>query len=148
MSGSVGISVGRVLVIVSIALMFLAYSNFAPTALSSDGIADYVKNHFVREMIFGTALAVWTIKTALQPINPTNLTRLLLVGSIVVLPFWVASLFGWSTGEIEEVWGDSLRPNGAYFLQGPQVAIFFVGIALLWFSSRPTPSAQHDSDVK
>lgn len=138
MSGSVGISVGRVLVIVSIALMFLAYSNFAPTALSSDKIADYVKNHFVREMIFGTALAIWAIKTALQPVNPTNLTRLLLVGSIVILPFWVASLFGWSTGGIEEVWGDSLGPNGAYFLHGPQVAMFFVGIALLWFSSRPT----------
>jgi hypothetical protein len=128
--------------------MFLAYSNFAPTALSSDGIADYVKNHFFREMIFGTALAVWTIKTALQPVNTTNLIRLLLLGSIVVLPFWVASLFGWSTGGIEEVWGDSLRPNGAYFLHGPQTAMFFAGIALLWFSSKPTPGAQQASDVK
>jgi hypothetical protein len=74
MSRNITTRVGRVLVIASIALMFMVYSNFAPTALGSDRIADYVKNDFVREMIYG-----------------------------------------------------------AYFLHGPQVALFYAGIALLWF---------------
>jgi len=43
---------GRIPVVFSIMLMFLAYSNFAPTALASDQLADYVKSHFIREMIF------------------------------------------------------------------------------------------------
>lgn len=141
MNGSPGVIAGRTLVIVSIALMFLAYSNFAPTALSSDQIADYVKNHFVREIIFGVALAVWAIRTALRPVTRSSLVRLVVIGSIVVLPFWIASMFGWSTGGIEMVWGDKIQANGAFLLHGPQTVMFYLGIVVLWLSSKRAPGA-------
>jgi len=131
--------IGRLLVVVSIGLLFLAYSNFAPTALSSAKVADYVKNHFVREIIFGAALAAWTIRLALQPIDATRWRQIAVLGSIVILPFWVAALFGWSTGGIEEVWGESLGPGGAYALHGPQVVMFYLGLALLR-SGAPEPA--------
>ena len=47
---------GQILVIASLSLLFLAYSNFAPTALGSEQIAGYVKNHFVREIIYAPSL--------------------------------------------------------------------------------------------
>jgi len=58
---------GQVLVILALSLLFLAYSNFAPTALQNENIVGYVKNHFVREIIFGIALTIWAIKLALLP---------------------------------------------------------------------------------
>jgi hypothetical protein len=128
--------IGRALVIVSIGLLFFAYSNFAPTALSSEKIADYVKNHFVREIIFGVVLAAWTIRLALQPIDATSWRRLGVFGSIVILPFWVAALFGWSVGGMHEVWGDSIGPGGAYMLHGPQVFMFYLGLAFLWSGAK------------
>jgi hypothetical protein len=131
--------IGRVLVIASIGLLMLAYSNFAPTALSSAMIADYVKNHFVREMIFGVALAVWTIRLALGPIDAARWKQIALIGSIVVLPFWVASLFGWSVGGMSEVWGGSMGPGSAYALHGPQVVMFYLGLALLWGAPKSPP---------
>lgn len=130
-------TIGRILVVSSLALLFMAYSNFAPTALGSEEIADYVKNHFVREMIFGAVLAAWAIRAALQPVTPSTLTSLFVVGSVVVLPFWIASLFGWSIGGMEAVWGDKLAPNGAYYLHVPQVAMFYVGYVILRLSHPP-----------
>ena len=134
------LKIGRALVVISIGLLFLAYSNFAPTALSSDIVADYVKNHFVREVIFGVALAAWTIRLALQPLDATRWKQLAIAGSIVILPFWIAALFGWSVGGMEEVWGGSVGPAGAYALHGPQVVMFYLGLALLRSGTRaPTP---------
>ena len=103
-----GFKIGRILVILSLSLLFLAYSNFAPTALQSDTIEGYVKNHFVREIIFGIALTVWAIKLALQPITTLPFKQLALIGSIVIFPFWIAVLFGWSTQGLAKVWGLSL----------------------------------------
>jgi hypothetical protein len=125
-------TVGRILVIGAIGLLFLAYMNFVPTALSSDHVADYVKNHFVREIIFGIGLAAWTIRVALAPIDSANCVQITVLGSIVVLPFWLAALMGWSVGGMEEVWGGSIGPGAAYLLHGSQVLMFYMGLALLW----------------
>ena len=125
------IFLGRILVVAAISLLFLAYSNFAPTALSSPEIADYVKNHFVREMLFGVTLSAWAIILALSPLSNRRIVMLGFIGSIVVLPFWIASLFGWSTDGLQSVWGEDLRPNSAYFLHGPQLGLFYVGMALI-----------------
>jgi len=46
-----------------------------------------VKNDFLREIIFGTPIAIWTLRLALQPMNSENGLQLALTGSIVVLPF-------------------------------------------------------------
>jgi hypothetical protein len=131
--------IGRALVIIGVGLLFLAYSNFGPTALSSAGVADYVKNHFVREIVFGATLAIWTIRLALQPIDATRCKQLAVVGSIVILPFWVAALFGWSVGGMDEVWGGSISPGGAYALHGSQVFMFYLGLALLWIEAKSRP---------
>lgn len=130
----IGIVIGRGLVVAGIALMFVAYLNFVPTSLSNDRIADYVKNHFVREVVFGIALAVYSIMTALGPITAESWTTLAVVGSIVVLPFWIAVLSGWSTGGMEEVWGEKIRVRTAYLLHGLQVAMFYSGLGLLGIS--------------
>lgn len=129
--------IGRILVISGLGLIFVAYANFAPTALSSAKVADYVKNHFVREMIFGIALATWTIRLALQPMDRSRWTQLAVAGSIVILPFWVSLLFGWSVGGMDEVWGRSMGPGSAYALHGSQVFTFYLGLALLWSTAKP-----------
>ena len=125
---------GRILTVGALGFLFFAYLNFAPTSLSSSQIADYVKNHFVREMIFGIALTAWTIRLALQPLDVEGWKRVAGLGSVVVLPFWIASLFGWSTGGMAEVWGDAVPPAVTYALHGTQVACFYAGLFLL----RPT----------
>lgn len=123
--------VGQTLVILSLSLLFFAYANFAPTALSSVDIADYVKNHFVREVLFGISLTVWTIWLVLQPPTSSTYRQIVLLGTIIIIPFWIASLFGWSTGGMEKVWGDAISPSTAYALHGSQVILFLIGILLL-----------------
>jgi hypothetical protein len=134
-----GAAIGRALVIGSVGLLFLAYANFAPTALASASVADYVKNHFVREIIFGIALAAWTIRVALQPMSTRRWTQLAVLGSIVILPFWISLLFGWSVSGMEEVWGGSVGAGSAYALHGSQVVLFYVGLALLRANAAPPP---------
>jgi hypothetical protein len=76
-----------------------------------------VKNHFLREIIFGTPIAIWTLRLALQPMNSENWLQLALAGSIVVLPFWIAWTFGWFAGGMAEVWSGKVDTNGASFRQ-------------------------------
>jgi len=123
--------IGQVLVIGALSLLFLAYSNFIPTALQSNEIADYVKNHFVREVLFGLALTIWAIKLALSPKESFPFKQLLILGTIIISPFWIAYLFGWSTGGMEVVWGETISPNAAYALHGSQVVLFMIGMLLL-----------------
>jgi hypothetical protein len=125
---------GRILIALSISLMFFAYSNFAPTALGSDQLADYVKNHFIREMIFGCTLALLVIALTVTAKDKGKWLQIAVLGSIVVLPFWVAWSFGWSVGGIEAVWGTEIDASGAYSLHIPQVSLFYLGLTLLWFS--------------
>lgn len=129
---------GKILVIAGIALMFLAYSNFVPTSLSTPKLADYIKNHFVREVIFGLALACLTIYLTVIAADPSDWIKVAALGSIVVLPFWIASLFGWSTGGLHEVWGENINPRAAYVLHGAQVALFYGGLVILFFGVRNT----------
>jgi hypothetical protein len=63
--------------------------------------------------LFGVALAAWTIRLALEPIDAGRCAKLAALGSIVILPFWVAALAGWSVGGIEKVWGSPIRPRAA-----------------------------------
>ena len=127
---------GQILVIFSISLLFLAYANFAPTALSSEAIAGYVKNHFVREIIFGITLSIWTIKLALQPKGKLAFKQLALLGSIVIFPFWIAVLFGWATQGLAQVWGDAINSKAAYYLHGSQVFLFLLGLLLMRIAQR------------
>ncbi len=129
---------GKLLAGLSVALIFLAYSNFAPTALSSDLIADYVKNHFMREIIFGLFLATVTIVLIIRANTRNAIPQILVGGSVVILPFWIAFLFGWSTGGMTDVWGDSIDANAAYMLHGTQMVGFYLGLALMWMGlSKP-----------
>ncbi|CAN0567769.1 hypothetical protein [Parasphingorhabdus sp.] len=130
------IKIGKLLSIVAIGLLFFAYSNFAATVFPSANVADYVKNHFVREIIFGATLAVFAIASIVRWTAATSLLVPLSLGSIVVLPFWVASLFGWSIGGLSEVWGESIQPQSAYLLHGPQVTLFYLGMFLLFLGAR------------
>jgi len=123
---------GKILVIASISLMFLAYSNFVPTALRSAHIAPYVRNHFVREVIFGLALAVTTIVLTLGPMSQGRLILIALAGSVTILPFWVAAAFGWATGGMEDVWGEAISARAAYMLHGTQVVLFYIGVGVLF----------------
>lgn len=125
------IILGKTLICLSLALLFLAYSNFAPTALGSDQIADYVKNHFVREMIFGAVLAGVSIWLTVKLQTQKDLGWLAVFASITVLPFWIAAGLGWSTGGIVEVWGDAIDPGAAYVLHGTQVGLLYLGIVVL-----------------
>ncbi len=130
--------IGRVFVIVALALLFFAYSNFLPNSLSNELIADYVKNHFIREVIFGVVLAGLAIRLSLRVQSAKDWIALGILGSIVVLPFWIASLFGWSTGGLAEIWGGTIDENGAYYLHVPQVVLFFLGWMLMYPGSGQT----------
>jgi len=100
--------------------------------LQSDTVAGYVKNHFVREIIFGIALTIWAIKLTLKPIATLPFKQLALIGSIVVFPFWIALLFGWSTQGLAEVWGKAINAQAAYILHGTQVGLFLLGLLLIY----------------
>lgn len=128
--------IGRILVISGISFMFIAYSQFIPTSLSTPLIAGYVKNHFIREVTFGLTLACMTIYLTFNAKNIYDCRRVAALGSIVVMPFWVAWTFGWSTGGISDVWGDSISPNGAYMIHVPQISLFLSGLLFLFSGLR------------
>lgn len=130
--------IGQFLVVTALSLLFVAYSNFGPTSLSSDKIADYVKNHFVRELIFGIALTIWAIRLALLPKEKLPFNQLLVIGSVVVFPFWIATAFGWSVGGMEQVWGKAIDASAAYTLHGVQVGLFLLGLLLIKLSLNKT----------
>ena len=123
---------GRFLVISSIAMMFLSYANFLPTALGSGQLADYIKNHFVREVIFGLALAVTTIFLTFWTTDPEQWVRVAILGSIVVLPFWLGAIFGWSTGGLAEVWDGAIEAQTAYRFHTLQTGMFYLGLGVLY----------------
>jgi len=123
--------IGQIFLIASLSLLFVAYSNFVPTSLGSEYIADYIKNHFVREIIFGIALTIWTIRLALLPKEKLPFKQVALLGSIVIFPFWIAVAFGWSVGGMEQVWGEAIDASTAYRLHGVQVGLFLIGLALV-----------------
>jgi hypothetical protein len=124
----------RILVTFSLAMLFFAYANFAPTALGSPEIADYVKNHFVREMIFGVALSALTIYLVCRPLEGKQWLLVAIFGSVVVLPFWVAALSGWATGGMQLAWRGAIEASSAYWLHGSQVALFYCGLLLLYLA--------------
>ena len=123
--------IGQIFLIASLSLLFVAYSNFVPTSLGSEHIADYIKNHFVREIIFGIALTIWTIRLALLPKEKLPFKQVALLGSIVIFLFWIAVAFGWSVGGMEQVWGEAIDASAAYGLHGVQVGLFIIGLALV-----------------
>lgn len=132
---------GRILLITSLLFMFFAYSNFAPTALSSELLADYIKNHFIREMIFGLTLSSTVIIFACLPIDRKRYLRIALFGCFAVLPFWVGASFGLSTGGIEAVWGEEITERDAYLLHGPQTSLFLISLLILWLGVRKAEKA-------
>lgn len=132
---------GQILIILSLSLLFLAYSNFGPTALTNERIVGYVKNHFVREIIFGLALTIWTIKLTLLPKDKLPFNQVAILGSVVVFPFWIAFLFGWSDQGLAEIWGKAIDSNTAYILHTSQVVLFLIGLLLIKF-------AQKDSNIQ
>ena len=69
---------------------------------------------------------------ALQTLDTSGWLQLAGFGSAVVLPFWIATMFGWSTGGMSEVWGESVGASASYALHGVQTAAFYAGLALLW----------------
>lgn len=123
--------IGKCFAIAALSLIFLAYSNFVSTSLSSEMIADYVENHFVREVIFGIALAVMAVWSCWKAEDMQQYTRTAILGSIVVLPFWIATLFGWSTDGLSDVWGGDISNQSAYALHGTQVVTFYIGLVLM-----------------
>jgi len=138
------IVLSRALICLAIALLFAVYSNFAPTALGSDLIAGYIKNHFVREIIFGIALAAITINLTLSARSKSDVLMIALMGSIVVLPFWIAAALGWSTSGLEDVWGGRINAKAAYILHASQVLLFYCGVAVL---TRALPAARINPTV-
>lgn len=127
---------GKILAILSVGLIFLAYANFLPASLRNADIPDYVKNHFVREVVFGLTLAVLAIGSIYLWTPGDSLLWPALLGTVVVIPFWIAWAFGWSTGGLSDIWGGAINARGAYMLHVPQVALFFIGMALLFFAAR------------
>jgi hypothetical protein len=124
----------KILMTVALLLLFFAYLNFAPTALSSSAIAGYTKNHFVREIVFGAVLAGLTLFLIYQQIDLRQWLIILFFGSVVVLPFWIAAMFGWTTEGMQQAWQGEISPRSAYILHGSQTALFYIGIALMYFS--------------
>ena len=123
--------VGRVLTIASISFLLLAYSNFGPNALTNPDIVPYLKNHLVREFVFGAFLALTTIYLVIRPIDLNRWKLIALLGTIVVAPFWVAASFGFVTQGMEGVWQGNMRGN-AFVLHGSQVGGFYLGLLMLF----------------
>ncbi|GEM_PF-3479761 len=131
-------TLGKTCILIAIGLLFIAYSIFIPTAFASETIGDYIKNHFIREIIFGLTLTGWTLWITLKhrPGNP--ITFIALLGSAIVLPFWIGTLLGWSTGDMAAVWEGAMTPQSAYLYHSGQVFLFYIGLAFLWKSQPRT----------
>lgn len=128
--------VGKTLIVLALLTLPLAYSNFLPTSLSSEVLPDYIKNHFIREVTFGLALVTFTIFLISRPLTRLNFTQIAVLGSAVVLPFWIAWSFGWSVGGLDAVWGEAIQPSGAYMIHIPQASLFYLGLIMLWAELR------------
>lgn len=126
----------RIFMTIAIFLLFIAYLNFAPTALSSSLVNDYTKNHFVREIMFGSVLAGFTLYLVYQKINIERWFKILFFGSVVVLPFWLAASFGWTTQGMQQAWQGEISPSSAYLLHGTQTALFYIGAGLMYLAIR------------
>jgi len=138
------ITLSKTLICLSIGLLFLAYANFGPTALGSDLIGGYTKNHFLREIIFGIALAVITIGLTIASQYKQDVLKIGWAGSVVVLPFWFAAALGWSTGGLEQVWGDQINADTAYILHGSVIAVFYCGVAILTYALPSSRAVETD----
>jgi len=78
-----------------------------------------------------SALAIFALY---QPMNFQQWILVAALGSIVVLPFWIAALFALDDRRHATAWQGEIEPHSAYILHGSQTLIFFVGIVLLYFS--------------
>ena len=134
--------IGKTLAIFGLLTLPFAYSNFLPTSLSSDLLPDYIKNHFIREVTFGLTLVGFTVFTITRPLTQKTFRTIALLGSAVVVPFWIAWTFGWSVGGMEAVWGEAIDASGAYMIHVPQASLFFIGLAFLWAELRKQNSEE------
>jgi len=83
-------------------------------------------------VIFGLALAVTTILLTLWTTGPEQWVRVAILGSIVVLPFWLGAIFGWSTGGLAEVWDGAIEAQTAYRFHTVQTVLFYLGLGVLY----------------
>ena len=68
-----------------------------------------------------SALAIFLLY---QPMNFQQWILVAALGSIVVLPFWIAALFGWTTGGMQLAWQGEIEQLSACILHGSQTLIF------------------------
>lgn len=126
---------GRILAILSLGFLLLAYSNFAPNALTNPDIIPYLKNHLVREFTFGISLTLFAIFLIVRPIDLQRFKLITFFGTVIVSPFWIAASFGFVTQGMHDTWqGKGTSDLTALTLHGSQVIGFYIGLALIFFA--------------
>ncbi len=131
-------TIGKIITGLAIVSLFISYTQLIPVAFTNESLADYIQNHMIREIIFGSTLAIWTLLFLFKPLSHHTFKYIAILGSVIVLPFWVGFLFGWSTDGIDAVWGDSVAPKASYIYHAVQTVIFYLGLLLLWTQCRKT----------
>ena len=123
--------IGQALTLLSVAVTVFSILYFAAAALGREEIADYIRNHFVREIVFGLTLCAATAWLALRRPAGGGIGLLALLGGLLVAPFWIGVAAGIGNREIAAIWGDLAGPSDSFALHTVQAALMLLGVALM-----------------
>lgn len=133
---------GRALVALSAAGVFYSFVRFGPAALGSADLADYTKNHIVRELVFGCGLGMYVILLCAVGRSLRDYWATLVLGALIAIVFWVGTVSGYGTDGMGQVWqGLEVTSRDAYNFHVPQTVLFVIGALLM---RRPASAATVD----
>lgn len=123
---------GRALVALSAAGIFYSFIRFGPAALGSPDLADYTKNHIVRELAFGSGLGVYVILLCVVGRGLRDYWVTLALAALIAVVFWVGAASGYGTDGMEQVWqGIGVTSRDAYDFHVPHTLVFVAGALLM-----------------
>ena len=120
--------IGQGFMLLMTALTVFSILYFASVSLERADLADYIRNHFVREILWGLTLSGVVASLTLQA---RSAALAALFGGLLVAPFWLGYLGGIGKSEIGAVWGDTAAPTDSLMLHATQVVLFGLGAFLM-----------------
>ena len=124
--------IGRILIGLSMFLLFLSYYQYIPHMLTTPALGNYVKNHMIREQLFGATLALFVLRLCwIGPRTRDHYIQTVALGGLVAGAFWIGFLTGHRIDGIAQVWGPGMGATGTFSLHVPQLVFYLVGAAIL-----------------
>jgi hypothetical protein len=134
MKGGPSLSAGAWLLMAALLLNLVSYLSWG-RAIRTGDLSQYVRNHAVRELVYGVSLTVIAGLALFAPQHPGSRVLLTMASGGSVLGFWVGlGVIGGLSG-IDRVFpGQS--PAYAFALHGPQLLLWGAGLWTIWTDHR------------